>query len=230
MAWNAKNHWAVIEMKKLNERADLYATQSCSPYDYSGIEWAVTKGEALALFYFMVRNGAPWDFKDAIGNRLGPGITLCTSSGCNNNVEYSVPGNIFYGYIGLASGFSPLEIKWGAGWAEKHDPALNKHSREYTGAYGGVTDTSSPDQIEWNLGDDPQDNIAVTLGLHLWNDNKSELTLPQFTTSLTAVIPQLAQCRPNPASVDADVASQWPYSVGYFNNDGEVYVNPRGCP
>jgi hypothetical protein len=178
----------------------------------------------------MVKNGAPWDFKDEIGLKIGPGITLCTSGQCHNNIEFSVPGNIFYGYIGSASMFSAYELKYGAGWAEKNDPAHDPNSEEYVGPYNGVTDTSSSDPVDWNLGDEPSDNVAVTLGIRMWSQHKDQLTLSQFKSMLGSVIAQLAHHPPRKAPVDPAIANDWPYSIGYFNNKGNVYNINKETP
>jgi|WetSurMetagenome_2_1015567.scaffolds.fasta_scaffold37711_2 hypothetical protein len=63
----------------------------------------------------------------------------------------------------------------------------------------------------------------------MWNQYKTELTLSQFETSLTANTPKLAKCIPDEEAVDSSVARDWPYSVGYFDNNGEVYRLKRNC-
>jgi hypothetical protein len=76
-------------------------------------------------------------------------VALCASSGgCIEDIEYSVPGNMFYGYIGMASGITHEWLKWGAGRAERHDPAHDPESDEYTGPYAGIEDYTSPDPLE----------------------------------------------------------------------------------
>ena len=79
----------------------------------------------------MVKDGARWDFKDQIKDRpRGPGesIVLCDYEGCRW-YEYSMPGNIFYAYVGRAAGFSEWDIRVGAIYAQQvdpeNDPALN---------------------------------------------------------------------------------------------------------
>jgi hypothetical protein len=121
-------------MKGLNMRAEddlRRALDECESEVLRKIFLAqaiVAHTDALGLLYLQVRNGARWDFKDEIGRQLGPGITLCASSGCHEDVEYSVLGNVFFGYIGRASGFPWFEIKAGAALAERYDPAHDPNS------------------------------------------------------------------------------------------------------
>jgi hypothetical protein len=182
------------------------------------------KGTAFTTFYWQVRNGGRWDFKDEIGRKLGPGITLVG----HTDMEFSIPGNIFYGYIGMASGFSVKELKFGAGWAQKNDPANNPDSEEYVGPYDGVTDQSSSDPLDWNLGDEPTDNVAVTLGIRLWVKYKTNMTQTQFEAELKSEISKLDHCQPDPEKVPDRVAHEWPYLIGYFNNVGNIYRLPSG--
>ena len=185
----------------------------------------VFEGSALYEFAQQVKNGARWDFKDEIGIKLGPGITLCSGGTCYNDVEYSVPGNIHFAYIGGAAGFFGIEIQAGAGWAEIHDPAHDPESPEYVEPYGGVRELGPTwwDPSTWNLGDEPTDHEAVTLGIKLWEKYRASLTRAQFESELGSYISRLARHAPSTKSVEKEVAEEWPYDVGYFNNIGRVY-------
>lgn len=192
--------------------------------------------DALLQFRAQVKNGARWDFKDEIGFKLGPGITLCTSAGCNPEIEYSVPGNIFFGYIGRASGFTGLELQAGAGWAEWTDLAHDENSPEYSDPYPY---DNVKDAIEiglsrprlWRLGDEQSDHEAVTLGILLWDRFGANITLAQFRNMLGSKISQFASCPANPWPVQVETANNWPYPIGYFNNQGDAYTVPGGrCP
>jgi RHS repeat-associated protein len=82
------------------------------------------RGTAYIWWAEMVKDGARWDFKDAlITPPRGPGesIMLCGSDECGW-YEYSMPGNIFYAYVGRAAGFSEFEIRAGAVYAQQTDP------------------------------------------------------------------------------------------------------------
>jgi hypothetical protein len=183
---------------------------------------------ALLTFREQVKNGARWDFKDEIGIQLGQGVTFCGPSKCYNDIEYSVAGNIFYGYIGRASGFPWWEIKGGAGWAEKNDPSHNPKSSEYVpDAPLGEVDTSSSDPVAWDFGDEMHDNAAVTLGIKLWDNHGASLTLTQFMSEFNSFVGQLQRHAPRVRAVDGMTARYWPYPVGYFNNKGNPYVPPE---
>jgi hypothetical protein len=82
------------------------------------------RGTAGLWWANMVKDGARWDFKDAlITPPRGPGesIMLCGTDGCEW-YEYSMPGNIFFSYVGRVAGFSELEIRTGAIYAQQTDP------------------------------------------------------------------------------------------------------------
>jgi hypothetical protein len=231
MVWNAKNDVQVGIMKNLNKQAEDYlrlaeeARRHCL-YQLERIllvEAAQAHATALGLYALNVRNGARWDFKDEIGLQLGPGITLCSSGGCYNDIEYSVPGNIFFSYIGRAVGFPWFEIKWGAAWAERNDPAHDINSEEYVEPYNGEEDYSSADPREWNFGDERRDNEAVTLGITLWDNYGVSMTLSQFQSDLEGHIGKLQRHAPSSKPVDMRISQNWPYPVGYFNNIGGVY-------
>jgi len=144
-------------------------------------------------------------------------------------VEYSVAGNIFYGYIGRASGFLWWEIKGGAAWAEKHDQSHNpNNSDEYVqDAPLGEVEIGLSDPVTWNFGDEKHDNVAVTFGIKLWDKFGSNLTLPQFMSEFNSYAGQLQRHAPDTVPVPNSVAQNWPYPVGYFNNKGIPYKPPR---
>ena len=192
---------------------------------------ALLYGHALWTFRNQVRNGARWDFKDEIGLKLGPGVTLCASGACFNDIEYSIPGNVFFAYIGRAAGFSGIELQQGAAWAEWRDPSHEKGSEEYVDPYQGTFPLPIPgrtwwDPSTWNWGDEPKDHEAVTLGVKLWSKYKDRLTRSQFETELANYIGVLDRHVPLTKSVVSAVARDWPYPVGYFNNQGNVF-NPN---
>ena len=198
----------------------------------------VFHGTALNEYAQLVRNGAPWDFKDEVGIKLGPGITLCSFGTCLNDIEYSVPGNIHFAYIGVAAGFFGWEIQAGAAWAETHDPAHDPdYPDEYVGPYvgpegfGEIFGSTWWDPSTLNFGDEPVDHEAVTLGIKLWQKYEDRMTRADFERELGSYISRLARCEPDPEPVREGVASNWPYPVGYFNNKNEPYKPPSGrCP
>jgi hypothetical protein len=188
---------------------------------------AATQISAYVQFYLQVENGARWDVKDQIAWELGPGVMLCSLGSCNTAVEYTVPGNIFFGYIGRASGFTAWELQAGAAWAEYWDEAHDKDKPdEYTGPYQGKFQPRLSRPGFWNWGDEPKDHIAVTLGILLWDRYEENLSLGQFKTMLGSKMSQLAHRVPWTKPIEESVARKWPYSVGYFNNRGNVFTPP----
>ena len=242
MVWNARNDSVVNRLRNVNKLAGTLAgvgligcgagliLEPASPLLITGGGVILVGAGALhagALYTFgqQVKNGARWDFKDEIGIQLGQGVTFCGMGKCYDDIEYSVAGNIFYGYIGRASGFAWWEIKGGAAWAEQHDPSHDPNSPEYVpDAPLGERDFSSPDPVAWNFGDESHDNAAVTFGIKLWNNHGMNLSLAQFMSELNAYVSQLQRHAPSAQPVDEQYAKYWPYSVGHFNNIGRPYV------
>jgi RHS repeat-associated protein len=111
------------------------------------------RGTAYIWWAEMVKDGARWDFKDAIKREpWGPGesIVLCGTDGCEW-YEYSMPGNIFYAYVGRAAGFSEFEIRTGAVYAQQTDP----ENRWWLNTWYGL--------------DQASDQAAIELGFELYN-------------------------------------------------------------
>ncbi|MBN2501972.1 MAG: hypothetical protein JXB38_14415 [Anaerolineales bacterium] len=242
MVWNARNDPVVNRLRNVNKLAGTLTgvgligcgagliLEPASPLLITGggvilIGAGAVHAGALYTFGQQVKNGARWDFKDEIGIQLGQGVTFCGMGMCYDDIEYSVAGNIFYGYIGRASGFAWWEIKGGAAWAEQNDPSHDPNSPEYVpDAPLGERDFSSPDPVVWNLGDEKHDNAAVTFGIKLWNNHRMNLTLAQFKSELNAYVNQLQRHAPSAQPVNEQYAKYWPYSVGHFNNIGRAYV------
>jgi RHS repeat-associated protein len=245
LVWNAINDSMVNQMRSTNSLAEVLAgvgligcgagliPEPAEPLLIAGGSAAFVNAVALRttqlyVFSQQVKNGARWDFKDEIGFQLGQGITLCVSSKCFDDIEYSVPGNIFFAYIGLASGFTWWEIKAGAAWAEAHDPSHDPNSKEYVkDAPLGKPDFSSSDPEEWNFGDEAYDNVSVTLGIKLWKKYGANMTLTQFKSELSGYVGRLQRHAPDMIPVSDSVAQNWPYPVGHFNNKGRAYVPPK---
>ena len=111
----------------------------------------------------MVKDGARWDFKDQINrefyrqfNRKG-GIILCDLSECRW-YEYSMPGNIFYAYVGRVAGFSEWDIRVGAIYAQQVDPENDPALNDWLGLN------------RWGLGlDQASDQAALELGFMMYN-------------------------------------------------------------
>ncbi len=169
-------------------------------------------------FYSLVADRRPWDFKHKILERLGPGITLCSSGSCKNDIEYSVPGNIHFGFVAKEAGYDKVLTQGGAGLAEIFDPAHNPTSPYYREPYNGKFSVGlSPfGGLALNLGDDPQDNLAIEFGARLHEKYGKNLTLEVFRMELNNAFSYLATSNPDPNPVSRAVADSWPYPPGYF--------------
>lgn len=123
------------------------------------------------LWYDLVRSGAPWDFKrtQTFATRNCP-ATLASS--CRNTVQlageclyYDVIGNIHYGFVGRAWGFSRLVLHGGA------------HAYQV-----------------WEHGElDPPDDVAsIKLGADMF-DSLNRLSFDQFINFIRGSLPDLSR-------------------------------------
>ena len=173
--------------------------------------------DARQMFAELVGDRKIWDFKHTIEARLGEGITLCSRRECQDNIEYSVPGNIHFGYVAGEAGYSDMITQLGAGHAEITDPAHDPNSPHYTGPYEGkIGFMSGAGGLGFNFGDDPNDWQAVQFGLHLYNRYRGGLTMLQFKRELARYMDNFSHHSPDNIEVASDVATQWPYPLGYF--------------
>ena len=94
-------------------------------------------------FKGLVANGEEWDFKrrEPFSGGSCPDSQQCpqTVTLCGRCVNYDVPGNIHYGWVGRAASFPRWVLCFAASLVQK----------------GGV--------------DDPKDQKAIELGLDLWD-------------------------------------------------------------
>ncbi len=161
-------------------------------------------------FYNLVKDHGPFDPKHKIKERLGKGITL----GNQNDIEYSVPGNILYGFVGTSIGYIDQILYIGGGVAEirdpSHDPAIAaERGVDYT-PYAG--DKSAP-----YYGDTHGDHNAIAFGVHLYKTYRMGLTLSLFRTELSGYISGFDRNPPDTFLVKPEYASKWPYLAGYFD-------------
>jgi RHS repeat-associated protein len=173
-------------------------------------------------FYDLVADHKPWDFKHKIKERLGPVITLCANGKCKQDVEFSVPGNIHFGFVAKEAGYLGFQILAGAGLAEIGDPAHDPERAaevgvEYQPYAGGFSISISLSGVDLNLGDDPVDTRAVAFGMRLYQKYGRSLSLSVFRQEISSVLPQLASFAPNQNPVSSTIADKWPYGVGYFD-------------
>ncbi|MGB9774868.1 MAG: polymorphic toxin type 44 domain-containing protein, partial [Bacteroidota bacterium] len=131
-------------------------------------------GGAYALWTWMVRQGGPWDPKPKIAKQFGYYQAL----GDGYKYYYDVWGNVMYGYLGAATGFSEAELLHGAG-AEQIGSSLG-YSLEQLLREGHIDSERLPQRRIEVSGlaafDLPEDRVAIQIGIRLWETYGSELT------------------------------------------------------
>jgi RHS repeat-associated protein len=141
--------WLVEELRTSADGADAMSVKAprligemlLNPM-YPQADWVTFFGLAYYRFYKLVEDGAKWDFKDRIAEEFGyadyprgkeRSIKLSLpGEECGYWFDYSLPGNIFFGFIGRAVGFAPFEIHAGASYAEIGDPDHPKYRDPWT--------------------------------------------------------------------------------------------------
>ena len=115
----------VAEILNLNRLAEAISEAGWLGEGARALELGL-RGIAAYKWYELVKDGARWDFKDEIKRKFrGETVMLCYTGSCEW-FEYSVPGNIHYGYVGRVAGFSRNTLHLGASVAEVTDPAHEK--------------------------------------------------------------------------------------------------------
>ena len=170
------------------------------------------KASAYLSFEELVGDGKWWDLKDKMLDRLGESFMFCGMSRCYW-FEYSVLGNILYGYVGMQAGFSEAELRIGAGYAEARDPENSERFNwptVYPIAY-------LPEERRPYYYDDPLDYHAVSMGIEMSRRYGANVTMQAFQALVTEYHQWMARGTPNYSPVLGPGA---PYGAGYFDNDG----------
>jgi RHS repeat-associated protein len=193
----------------------------------------IDKENAIAGWIYLVKDKAKWDFKHKIDLEIGRAITFFDNDQGFRWYEYSVPGNIFYGYIGSAAGFNSAALHAGASYAEIRDPAhverdeaccpcppmdnqIVQNCRKYLCLY--INPRWAPTGF-----DDPNDYHAVQLGVDLFKFYRDNLTFSQLINSITTNGDKLAHPASPPSSFEwTNPRGGWPYSPGRFNGPDEL--------
>jgi RHS repeat-associated protein len=176
----------------------------------NGLFGGVENAAGLLEFRALVKDHAPFDPKHKIKEYLGQGITL----GNQNNIEYSVTGNIVYGFIGASIGYPDILLYYGAGYAEINDPA---HDRKKAAKLGVDYLPYTGDQAPPYYGDTHGDYNAIAFGIHLYKTYGVGLTLASFRTEFPLYSSGLDRHQAASWPVPPFIADQWPYPVGYFD-------------
>ncbi len=141
--------------------------------------------DALLRFEDVVHDHGLWDFKYKIEDIIGVNVKL-------GDAWYNadVPGNIHFGYLGVAVGFPKTILHCGADYAT--DKTLCSGS------------------------DDPQDYEAVEAGADVWRfSSGGDVTANALKTALAAH-PAMRKGSPQ-TPYPKSYKYQWPYPVGTFD-------------
>ncbi|OJH38156.1 hypothetical protein BON30_23680 [Cystobacter ferrugineus] len=116
--------------------------------------------QALHRWYQLVKNRAPWDYKQEIISRFGRWMDDPQRP---IRYGYDIWANLHYGYIGLACGFSQWTLLQGAGFAQW------RAGTSPDGYWERRLDTLGDADVAAAL-DDPKDQEAIRAGFSLWED------------------------------------------------------------
>ena len=183
---------------------------------------------AIAAWIFLVKDQAKRDFKHHIQSELGKSIVLRHKGGYRW-YEWSVPGNIFYAFVGRAVGWSGWWLHRGAAFAEIIDPEHAKAGEACCPVFCHVGLPAfypiciplgcyyvNPDW--WRTGfDEPGDWWNVEFGVQLFNTYGTQLTFDQFQDFLAAHSDWLTPASTIPEWNWVNQQRGWPYKVGRFD-------------
>ncbi|MEJ5203473.1 MAG: RHS repeat-associated core domain-containing protein [Anaerolineales bacterium] len=193
--------------------------------------WTLDRVKALAGWAYLVKDKAKWDFKHKIQDEMRGRSVLLRFPRGYEWIEYSVPGNIHYGFVGRASGFSGALLHMGASYAEITDPAHANQGESccpeicMVGHVGPVLFEYCKNigcyyiNPEWFSGlfDDPDDFDSVEFGVKLFNTHGSNPTFTQFESFLASHVSELTKAPYIPDWKWINPRSGWPYQVGRFD-------------
>jgi RHS repeat-associated protein len=192
------------------------------------------KYEGTRKWISLVADRCRWDFKHRIYAQLGDNVMLrhiASGAGGYRWYEYSVPGNIYFGWMGMAVGFPDWFLHVGAGVAEIIDP-VHQEKRDCT-----ITrqirvrikiDVSGVDrELEQNICinpdwcrsnfDEPGDWWNVEFGIRLYKTHGPALAYGEWLTFLGSHGRLLTPAPAMPHDVGRHRNTGFPYGVGYFN-------------
>jgi hypothetical protein len=176
----------------------------------------------LALWLSRVADDHLWDFKDQVQSKLERTEKVLLRHQGDEYAWYerSVPGNINFGYAGMAAGWDRLLLHAGASFAEITD-AAHRRRGEATCVIPGIPDGVCPKVYlnpQWvtTLFDDPKDFTSVEFGIQLWERYPIGLTVDQLREFLTSHGRMLSTVGPPPHAGNYR-NDEWPYWRGYFN-------------
>lgn len=134
---------------------------------------------SFGKFYMQVNDGAPWDYKIRINQEYGP-WALDRKTG--TRFSFDVWGNLHFGYIGSAVGYSKELLLAAAGIIQARDDGKDMNQVMDEFLHGG--DVKGYDQ--------PKDQAAISSGCGLWEDFEDEVNTIDILRRLRASRSNLA--------------------------------------
>jgi RHS repeat-associated protein len=194
----------------------------------------VDKYEGTKKWISLVADRCRWDFKHRIYAQLGNTVMLrYIASGARGYgwYEYSVPGNIYFGWMGMAVGFPDWFLHVGAGVAEIIDPVHQEKGdctiTRQIRVRLEIDDFDVDRELEQNICinpdwcrssfDEPGDWWNVEFGIQLYKTHGPGLGYSQWLTFLGSHGWFLTPAPSTPEVVGRHRNTAFPYHVGYFN-------------
>ena len=237
--------------KELTENANSYYIHRINELltgSITHIGTSLTDGyRGYAAFNYLVKDKAKWDFKHNIQIELsGKAIVLHDNSEGYRWYEYSVPGNINFGFVGRAAGIPSIILHAGASYAEMKDPAHLSEDGRIGNPFVGEACCPCPEVLSGKIGekcrfllcwyvnpawigrgfDDPTDYAAIETGIQLFDQYGVNMSFSQFIQGLTSKGHLLAKPGTIPDWEWSNPRGGWPYSVGRFNGSREAEYEP----
>jgi hypothetical protein len=196
------------------------------------------KIRGLTAFLNLEQDRAKWDFKHKIYEEMRKSIVLLDTVEGYRWYEYSVPGNIHYGFVGRAAGIPAWLLHAGASGAEIYDPAHLK--RDVFGVEiccpcpEGKVGELCKKLLCWYINpawivsgfDSPKDWSAVETGVELFASGGKNISFMSFIQGLSSRGQSLDRPVNTPVWNWENRLGGWPYSVGRFNGPREAEFEP----
>ncbi len=149
----------------------------------------LSEGSSLVKFGLKVRGEGPWDHKYTLRWGLpnagqvhsfkGKSAEWFYNPDEDSSYFFDVFSNIHYGYVGLAAGYPEDVLLDAAGLAQGRSKSGIKRAREFRRSHPIPNDGHTAYRgMTWGHRgwDDPPDQAAVLLGMHLFRNYGSDLT------------------------------------------------------
>ncbi len=150
-------------------------------------------------WFDLTRDYGVWDLKRNMQDVIGDSIVLCGEVSCGW-FDYSVPGNIHYGFLAAAAGIPRGESYWAAGMLE---------------LVGTPFGQGDPGDFSTGF-ENPADKAAVEFGYNLFDKYGYDLTPADLMTELTPKVMSMLQ---KPENIPLIPAGHQPnsYPPGVFD-------------